>query len=237
MLSFEKIFGDWFADDAISFEELEAGTRDHLERLRQGNDHDRFAALIAATETCYEAYFGQRSQAGTAHSGGKGTTLTLGTARQQLVDWLVGAGREYVNYKLKDKAQRLRFYPNGADEYHQADHPAWPGLLERYDTALTEVGQGFEADFKATYTQHRDALLGALTAQTGQKKAQADARVGTHAERDLLTRQLSRNARTLGLVFDEHPEQAGTYFDKKYFNQHQPAAKVPAGKPVSPSLG
>ncbi|UOQ70098.1 hypothetical protein [Hymenobacter cellulosilyticus] len=236
MLSFDKIFGDWFADDAISFEELEAGTRDHLERLRQGNDQGRFTTLITATEARYEAYFGQRSQAGTARSSGKGSTLTLGTARQQLVDWLAGPGRDYVDYKLQDKAQRLRFYPNGSNEYHQADHPAWPGLLERFDKALAELGSKFEADFKTTYTQHRDALLAALKLQTGQKKAQADARVGTRAERDLLTRQLSRNARQLGLVFDEHPGQAATYFDKKYFNQHQPAAKAPAVKPVSPSL-
>ena len=224
MLSFDKIFGDWFADDAISFEELEAGTRDHLDRLRQGNDQGSFTVLITATEERYTAYFGQRSQAGTARSSGKGSTLTLGVAEQQLLDWLVGPGREYVHYKIKDKALRLRFYPNGADEYHQADYPAWPGLLERYDKALSELGTKFEADFKATYTQHRDALLAALKEQTGQKKAQADARVGTRAERDLLTRQLSRNARQLGLLFDEHPGQAATYFDKKYFNQHRPAA-------------
>ncbi|PJJ59851.1 hypothetical protein [Hymenobacter chitinivorans] len=223
MLSLDKVFGDWFADDAISFVELEAGTRDHLERLRKGNDKDRFADLITATEARYEAYFGQRSQGSTARSGGKGATLTQAAARQQLLDWLVGAGREYVNYKLKDKAQRLRFYPSGADEYHQADYPEWPGLLERYDKALVELGGTFEADFKTVYTQYRDALLGAFKAQTGQKKAQADARVGTRAERDLLTRQLSRNARQLGLIFDEQPGQALTYFDKKFFNQHRPA--------------
>lgn len=235
MLAFERIFDDWFADDVISFQDLEAGTRDHLERLRQGNEQGRFDALVTATEARYEAYFGQRSQAGTAGTTGKSSTLTLGDARKELLQWLVGPGRDYIDYKLKDKAQRLRFYPNGADEYHQAGHPAWPGLLERFDTALAEVGQAFEADFKTTYTRHRDALLAALKAQSGQKKAQADARVGSRTERDLLTRQLSRNARQLGLTFDEQPGQAITYFDRKYFNQHQPAAKAPAGKPASSS--
>ncbi|RYU82842.1 hypothetical protein [Hymenobacter persicinus] len=232
MLSFDKIFGDWFADDVISFEELEAGTRDHLERLRQGNGQDRFAALISATEARYEAYFGQRSQAGTARSAGKSATLTLGAAKDNLVQWLAGEGRDYIDYKLRDKAQRLRFYPGGADEYYRAAHTAWPGLLERFDTALTELGSKFEAEFKQTYAQHRDALLAALTTQSGQKKQQADARVGSHAERDLLTRQLSRNARQLGLLFDEHPAEALTYFDRKYFNQHQPAG---AAKPVVPA--
>ncbi|MCB2407929.1 hypothetical protein [Hymenobacter lucidus] len=232
MLAFDRIFDDWFADDAISSQDLEAGTRDHLERLRQDNDQGRFDALVTATEARYEAYFGQRSQAGTASSTGKSSTLTLSTAREAMVQWLVGSGRDYVDYKLKDKAQRLRFFPKGANEYHQADQPAWPGLLERFDTALAEVGQGFEADFKTTYTQHRDALLAALTTQTGQKKAQADARVGSRAERDLLTRQLSRNARQLGLTFDEQPGQAATYFEKKYFNQHRAAAPATEAKPA-----
>lgn len=236
MLAFERLFDDWFADDAISFQDLEAGTRDHLERLRKGNELGRFDALVAATEARYEAYFGQRSQAGTASSTGKSTTLTLSEARTNLVNWLVGPGRDYVDYKLKDKAQRLRFFPSGADEYHQADQPAWPGLLQRFDTALAEVGQAFEADFKTTYTQHRDALLAALKTQSGQKKAQADARVGSRTERDKLTRQLSRNARQLGLDFEDNPAQALTFFDRKYFNQHQSAAKAPAVKPASSSL-
>ncbi|GAA3929137.1 hypothetical protein [Hymenobacter algoricola] len=234
MLAFDKLFGDWFADDVISFEELEAGTRDHLERLRQGNDQDRFTALIAATEARYEAYFGERSQAGTARSTGKGTTLTLEAAKKALVQWLAGEGRDYIDYKLRDKAQRVRFYPGGAEEYYKAGHSAWPGLLERFDTALREVGQSFEADFKATYTRHRDALLAALQTQSGQKQQQADARLGSRTERALLTRQLSRNARTLGLLFDEQPAQAATYFDKKFFNQHY-VTKAPA-KPTPPTV-
>ncbi|UOQ50870.1 hypothetical protein [Hymenobacter cellulosivorans] len=230
MLSFDKIFGDWFADEVISNQDLEAGTRDHLDRLRKGNEAGRFDALLTATEARFTAYFGYRSDASTGHSAGKGHTLTLEGARENLRKWLTTDGREYVKYKIKDEALRLRFYPNGASEYHQADYPEWPGLLERYDKALDELGSKFEADFKATYTQHRDALLAALKEQTGQKKAQADARVGTRAERDLLTKQLSRNARTLGLVFDEHPGQAATYFDKKYFNQHRPAAVASEAK-------
>jgi hypothetical protein len=236
MLSFDKIFGDWFADEVISFEELEAGTRDHLERLRQGNLNGRFDALIADTEARYLAYFGQRSQAGTARSAGKGSTLTLGGARKALLQWITGEGRDYVKYKLKDEAARLRFYPNGADEYHQATDAQWPGLLERFDQALAELGAPFEAEFKQTYAGHRDALLTALKTQSGQKKQQADARVGSHAEWARLTRQLSRNARQLGLLFDERPDEAATYFDRKYFNQHQPAAAKGAAPAPKPAL-
>ncbi|WP_400191467.1 hypothetical protein [Hymenobacter sp. B81] len=232
MLSFDKIFGDWFADDVISFQDLEAGTRDHLERLRKGNTGGRFTALIAATEARYLAYFGQRSDAGTGLSTGKGHTLTLGAAEEALVDWLTGPGREYVLFRIKDEAQRLRFYPRGATEYHKAGRAEWPGLLERFDQALTDLGAGFDADFKTTYAGHRAALLAALATQSGQKKVQADARVGSRAERALLTRQLSRNARQLGLDFDEHPAEALTYFDRQYFNQHQPAPKTAPVKPL-----
>ncbi|RTQ48884.1 hypothetical protein EJV47_14910 [Hymenobacter gummosus] len=233
MLSFDKIFADWFADEAISNPELEAGVRDHLERLRKGNEGGRFDALIGSTEARFTAYFGYRSDASTGLSAGKGQTLTLDAAREAVRKWITGPGREYVHYKLKDEAQRLRFYPKGATEYHNANYPEWPGLLERFDKALAELGAGFEADFKTTYAGHRDALLAALTAQSGQKKAQADARVGTKQERALLTRQLSRNARQLGLDFDEQPGMALTFFDRRYFNQHQPEpAPKPAGPPV-----
>ncbi|MCB2378994.1 hypothetical protein LGH70_15440 [Hymenobacter sp. BT635] len=133
----------------------------------------------------------------TGLSAGKSQTLTLEAARGAVRKWLTGEGREYVHYKLKDEAQRLRFYPKGASEYHQADYPEWPGLLERLDKALAELGTKFEAD--------------------------------------LLTRQLTRNDRQLGLTFDAHPEQASTYFDRKYFNQHQSAAKTTAVKPASPA--
>lgn len=231
MLSFDKIFADWFADEGLSNQDLEAGTRDHLDRLRKGNDQGRFDTLIVATEARYTGYFGKRSDVSTGLSTGKGQTLTLAAAEEALVKWLTGDGRDYVDYKLKDKAQRLRFYPKGAVEYHQADYPEWPGLLERYDQALKELGAGFETDFKTTYTTHRDALLAALAAQSGQKKAQADARVGTKAERALLTRQLSRNARQLGLDFDEQPGMALTFFDRQFFNQHQPEDKALTHKP------
>lgn len=231
MLSFDKIFADWFADECISNPDLEAGTRDHLERLRKGNDKGRFDGLIAATESRFAAYFGYRSDVSTGLSTGKGQTLTLEAAREAARKWITGEGREYVNYKLKDEAQRLRFYPKGATEYHQAGYPEWPGLLERYDKALAELGAGFEADFKTTYAGHRAALLAALAAQSGQKKQQAEARVGTKAERALLTRQLSRNARQLGLDFDEQPGMAGTFFDRQFFNQHQPEDKGLTGKP------
>lgn len=232
MLSFDKIFGDWFADEAISNPELEAGTRDHLERLRKGNDKGRFDALIASTEARFTAFFGHRSDASTGLSSGKGHTLTLEAAKEALVKWLTGDGRDYIHYKLKDEAQRLRFYPKGATEYHNAKNSEWPGLLERFDKALAELGGKFEADFKTTYAGHRDALLTALAAQTGQKKQQADARVGTKAERALLTRQLSRNARQLGLDFEEEPGLALAFFDRKFFNQHQPEGKPAAAKPA-----
>ncbi|GAB3823665.1 hypothetical protein [Hymenobacter jeollabukensis] len=236
MLSFDKIFGDWFADDSISNQDLEAGTRDHLDRLRKGNEAGRFDGLIAGTEARFTAYFGHRSDASTGLSAGKGQTLTLEAARDTLRKWITGEGREDVHYKIKDEAQRLRFYPNGATEYHKADYAEWPGLLERFDQALAELGTKFDASFKTTYTQHRDALLAALKAQSGQKKVQADARVGTKAERALLTRQLSRNARQLGLDFEEQPALALTFFDRKFFNQHQPAdaakTAVPASRPA-----
>ncbi|PJJ60889.1 hypothetical protein [Hymenobacter chitinivorans] len=224
MLSFEKIFSNWFADIELSFDDLEAGTRDHLERLRKGNEKDRFADLIKATEACYTAYFGRRSQSATASSTGKGTTLTLHEAMEAMTDWLVGEGQEAIYYKLKKEADRLRFFPRGNSEYHQARHGEWPGLLERLDTAFEDLGGPFEAEVKAAYKRHRDALLLALATQSGVKKQQADASVGSAAERALLTRQLSRNARTLGLVFDEQPREAVSYFDKRYFNQHQPGA-------------
>ena len=235
MLSFDKIFGDWFADESISNPDLEAGTRDHLERLRKGNEAGRFDALIAATEARITTYFGKRSDVGTGISAGKGHTLTWEVAAKALVKWITGEGREYVSYKLKDEAQRLRFYPGGATEYHQAKQPQWPGLLERYDKALTELGAGFEADFKTTYAGHRDALLAALKAQSGQKQVQADARVGTRTERDKLTRQLSRNARQLGLDFEEEPAKALTFYDRKFFNQHQSEAKPGGPSPSRPA--
>ncbi|TGE23991.1 hypothetical protein E5K00_01890 [Hymenobacter aquaticus] len=234
MLSFEKIFSNWFDDVALSHADLEAGTRDHLERLRKGNDKDRFADLIKATEDRYTAYFGQRSDSATARSTGKGRTLTLGEAETALVQWLVGEGREAINYKIKKEADRLRFYPSGSSEYHRADHSEWPGLLERLDTAFKDLGGLLDTDVKAAYAVHRDALLSALKTQSGQKKQQADASLGSNAERDRLTLQLSRNARTLGLAFDEQPGEAASYFDKKYFNQHQPAGKeVKAPKPTA----
>ncbi|RAK69438.1 hypothetical protein [Hymenobacter edaphi] len=235
MLSFDKIFGDWFADASISNQDLEAGTRDHLDRLRKGNEAGRFDALIAGTEARFTAYFGYRSDASTGLSAGKGQTLALEAARDAARKWLTGEGRDYVSYKIKDEARRLRFYPQGATEYHNADYPEWPGLLERYDKALAELGAGFEADFKTTYTGHRDALLAALKAQSGQKQVQAEARVGTRAERDKLTRQLSRNARQLGLDFEQEPAKAQTFFDRKFFNQHQAEAK-PGGPSLKPAL-
>ncbi|MCB2377192.1 hypothetical protein LGH70_06335 [Hymenobacter sp. BT635] len=232
MLAFEKIFSNWFDDDKLSYADLEAGTRDHLERLRKGNDRDRFAGLIIATETRYEAYFGQRSQSATARSTGKGTSLTLAEAMEALTQWLVGEGQEAIYYKLKKEADRLRFFPRGNTEYHQASRAAWPGLLERLDTAFQDLGGSFEADVKTTYATHRQALLAGLATQSGQKKQQADASLGSAAERALLTLQLSHNARTLGLTFAEQPQEAASYFDKKYFRQHKASPeKVAAPKP------
>ena len=235
MLSFDKIFDNWFADDALSYDDLEAGTRDHLARLRQGNEAGRFTALIDATETRYTAYFGQRSQAATAQSTGKGTTIALEDSIESLVAWLTGEGRDYINYKIKEEPARLRFFPHGTTEYHKANHAEWPGLLERLDAAFAEVGADFEAGMKTNYTGLRQQVLDALTGQSGQNKKKADARTGSVTERAALTRQLSRNARTLGLAFDEQPGQAATFFDKRYFNQHLPA---PAEKkaPVKPGV-
>jgi len=234
MLALDKLFSNWFDDDDISFEELEAGTRDHLERLRQSNGQNRFTSLIEATEARYTAYFGQLNQAATARSTGKGTTLTLGDAIDALVEWITGDGREYIQYKIKDEAGRLRFFPRGASEYHQAKNAEWPGLLERLDKAFADLGGGFEADITAAYAKHRQNLLNALSSQSGQNKKKADARIGSQVERDLLTKQLSRNARTLGLEFEDQPVQAASFFDKKYFNQHQPTKPADAvpGKPA-----
>ncbi|UOQ71382.1 hypothetical protein [Hymenobacter cellulosilyticus] len=86
---------------------------------------------------------------------------------------------------------------------------------------------------KATYSQHRQALLSALATQSGQKKQVTDAKLGSVAERALLTRQLARNARTLSLAFEEQPEEAASDFDKKYFNQHKATtAKEASPKPT-----
>ncbi len=215
MINIRRFFENHLANREISAEEFRQFCEDHIGKLKALPSLPAdLTALLAPTETAFDAFDGKLSARTTLQATQSGGTITQDEALQ-LFRTTVRQREGRVRDKFaKGSAAHTGFYPQGLQEYNKARLGQVPGLLERLiaaaDKYKTQLGPELLAEFTALKTAFS-------TARAGQVEAKGDlaqARANLATTRTALELQLGKNILTIALHHLGHPERAADYFNQ-----------------------
>lgn len=213
MLELTRLVNDIFDDRDLSDSKLRAYADDHLLRLANNNPGSVYTPLISDTTTAYTAYYGSMTDEATKEAVSEGLTITMNTAKDAVLEKL-RKQRDLVAFKFgADSPTYQQFFPQGLNEYNQAQLDDLTTILDRYSAA---ANLHLTLDFPAEVTEV-DALI---TAYKDARVAQRDAfsetdalRTDRRENRKALTLQLTKNILTLAIDFLEDTDGFDDYYD------------------------
>lgn len=219
MRNLRSYFKVVFASPEISDDNLRKFTEIHLQRLSADNPGGIFTALVTATTTVYQVYFGSIVDEATRTAIQKGMTLKMNAA---LDDFLEAVRRQEGRIRAdydKPSAVYAEFYPQGLEDYNQATLADVETMMARYAQAAArhgvELGQAFVDKFAAFHTEFTAARSSQLLAM-GEVKAE---KTDTRGTRAAVEDQLMDNLLTLAMKFKRDPDAGMAYFDQSFIRR------------------
>jgi hypothetical protein len=215
MINIKRFFENHLANREISAEELRQFAEDHLGKLKALPALPaEIAALLAPTDTAFDAFDAKLASRTTYLSAQMGGTVTKDEVLQ-LFRSTVRQREGRVRDKFpKGSAAYTEFYPQGFQDYNRARIGQLPGLLDRVITTAEKykstLGPELLAEFNALKTSF-------ATARDGQVEAKGDLahiRAALAAARVVLEMQLGKNILTIATHHHGHPERAADYFNQ-----------------------
>ncbi|MBC7448201.1 MAG: hypothetical protein H7330_09095 [Hymenobacteraceae bacterium] len=226
MIIIFRLCGDVFADPRISADNLKEGMRDNLERLLANPLGGKLTAIATENQSLFQQWFGELVGKAAAATDQYAATDDQEAAREELLDF-VREGYGHARFALRapaDKGGFTKLYPDGLDEYNNADLTNFDTLMTRYDQQLDEV----KDQVGAAYVTEFDGLLAAYGATRGlqlQAKGKlSTARATVAATRPLITAQLTKTLHTICLHTGVDAALAASYWDQRFFDTESPEA-------------
>lgn len=227
MINFIVFFKVHFDNKNISDDKLKRYTQSHIERMNANNAGGKYTAMIAATTTAYDDYYGAMSAEATNEGIKQAATMTVDNIMAEFKAEVSLMEGVIKNAFRNDKPGYEEFFPYGLSEYANATKSNVEMLMDRMVNACGnnagKLPAGFDANVKALRTSY-----------TSERKAQL-LKIGTVADdkarastlRDVLEIQLCKNILDLAKEYLGDPVNGLKFFD-------QSILKTEATKPGEP---
>lgn len=218
MLNPIRLVNDLFNDEKLFDPELRPFTEDHLARLALpvNNPGGVYNTLLSNTTTKYTNYFGKITDELTKKAISEELTINMNNARtatEEKISQLQGL----VKFKFGEtSAVYQAFYPLGMAEYYQAKIGEIYPLFLRFVNAATA---NLNADYPAEVTAISGLVSNFQAARSAQETmfGEVDSiSTGKHADRKILTVQLTVNFLSIALNNIDNPDKFDDYYDPRY---------------------
>ena len=216
MMDLKRLFKNRFDTKEISDDNLRKFAEIHLERLSANNTAAQFTAMITATTTAYQNYFGAMTNEDTKFAIQQGLTITM----KNIVDGF----KKSVSQKEgiirgnfgKESGEYQEFFPLGLTEYSNATLANIELLMKRMATSSAThsatLGMALVGDFEATLA----AFQNARQAQLIKIGEVAESKTGTSTKRDGIENELMKNVHLIASMFIGDVERCMDFFDQSF---------------------
>ncbi len=218
MIELVKYFRILFLSVNLSRERLKDFTESHIARLTANNPGGIFTTILADITTAYNGYFGDLSSESVNLAVQEGKTIAMQASRTAL-EKNISENEGLISYTYRNNPETYEeFYPQGVDEYYQADLPTLETISERYKTVLANHSADFTAVFVATYTGLQATFVANRAAQTTAKANVDPERSDLSSSSNAVAEQLTKNLLTIALTFLGDESKSDVYFDQSILN-------------------
>jgi hypothetical protein len=234
MMDLKRLFKNYFDTKEISDDNLRKFAEIHLERLSANNARAQFTAMITATTTAYQHYFGAMTNEDTKFAIQQGLTVTLNN--------IVDDFKKAVSQKEgiirgnfgKESAEYQEFFPLGLTEYSTANLANIELLMKRMAASATvhaaTLGRDLGLDFEAKLA----AFQSARQAQLLKIGEVVESKTGTSAQRDAIENELMKNVHLIASMFIGDVERCMDFFDQSFIrsNDKEEEGETPPSPPT-----
>ena len=218
MIELLKYFRILFMSPQISRERLKDFTESHIARLTANNPGGIFTTILSNITAAYNNYFGDLSSETVNLAVQEGKTIAMENSKLALLK-NISENEGLISYTYRNNPETYEeFYPQGVDEYYQADLPTLETISNRYLTVLNNHAGDFTAVFIATYGVLQGTYVANRAAQTTAKGNVDSERSDLTASRPALALQLTTNLLTIALQYVGDESKAAVYFDQSILN-------------------
>lgn len=218
MIELLKYFRILFMSPQISRERLKDFTESHIARLTANNPGGIFTTILTNITNAYNSYFGDLSSESVNLAVQEGKTIAMESSKTALLK-NISENEGLISYTYRNNPETYEeFYPQGVDEYYQADLPTLETISNRYLTVLTNHAADFTAVFVATYGLLQGTYVANRAAQTTAKGNVDSERSDLATSRPALALQLTKNLLTISLEYAGDESKAAVYFDQSILN-------------------
>jgi len=213
MLNPIRLVNDLFDDQKLFDKDLQPFCEDHLIRMANNNPGAIYSSRITDTSNKLMAFSGARVSEMTKIAVREGLSQAMMEKRTLMLEQVSSIGR-LVDYKyVNDQEKYQQFFPQGVDEYYQADLGELNPLLDRLQTAATTH---LTANHPIDVTALTNAITDFKTARTSQLNAFSEEETlasDRRIERKNLTLQLTSNFLILANDHLEQPDLFDNYYN------------------------
>lgn len=226
MINLKMFFKNHLDTDRISDGNMKKFTEDHLQRLAANNPGGIYAALIAATTTAYNNYFGLMSDEDLAFANQQANTIAMKNVFDEFKK-AVSQKEGLIKAQWgKASPEYQSFFPLGLSEYSKANLANILVLMTRMESltaghsaVLGATLAAQFADIKARFITARDAQLLKKGEVSGHKEATANTR-------DELEVQLMKNLMTIALDNIGNENIVTVYFTQSFIKRSSSEREV-----------
>jgi hypothetical protein len=239
MRNLRSYFTVVFDTPRISDDNLRKFVEVHLKRLAANNPGGIFSALLAATTTAYDAYFGAITDEDTKAAIQKGLTKTMNDTLEEFIRAVQRREGTIKGEFEKGSATYLEFFPKGLTEYGEATLADVEKLMTRFaNVSANHVGQ-LGQPFVDRFVGLKQAFVAARAAQLTVMGEVKGEKLGTAEARTVLEDQLMDNVLTLAMKFKRDADTGMSYFEQSIIRPagegDEEAAAAPPPTPATPA--
>jgi hypothetical protein len=220
MMDLKRLFKNHFDTKEISDDNLRKFAEIHLERLSANNTAAQFTAMITATTTAYQDYFGAMTNEDTRFAIQQGLTITMKNIVEDFkksVSQKEGLIRGNFG---KESAEYQEFFPAGLTEYSSATLANIELLMKRMAASTTThqatLGVALVGDFEAKLTAFKNARQAQLV-KIGEV---AESKTGTSTKRDGIENELMKNVHLIASMFIGDVDRCMDFFDQSFIRSN-----------------
>ncbi len=192
---------------------LNAFAFDHLQRLTQANASGAYAALLAPLQSAYDGCFGTMVSEAGAEAQREGLTKSANDALTALKTAMPDAEAAIRVAFGKDSATYQEFFPQGLTEYRKANLTTASAHFTRFVSAAKAHQSALGAAFVSKHEGLLTAFVTAHTSQRAGKGTVSALKAASRDKRELLEKQLWKNALLLAAEHIGEAAALGVYFD------------------------
>ncbi|MEK7264061.1 MAG: hypothetical protein AAB071_06070 [Bacteroidota bacterium] len=196
-------------------------TEVHISRLITNNESGKYAALISATQSAYDAYFGAMVKEDVKIADKRGKTMKANIILANFKK-AVRNDEGLIRAKFtKGTPTYNKFFPHGLTEYTIATKMNVHILMQRLISFITEyqteLGLPFLQKFEQLYADYAMVVGEQLDAKAA---VSSDKNISSKS-RDVLERQLTINVLLLAAEYVGKPEMVNVFFDQRIIRAHK----------------